>query len=51
MLTSLSRRFLSRLYAIKGGSANIFDKRSFDFKDLRCLWAISAMYMVCGLYV
>ena len=38
-LTSLSRRFLGRLYAIKGGSANILDKRSFDFKNPQCLWA------------
>ena len=27
-----------RLYAIKGGSANILDKRSFDFKNPDCLW-------------
>ena len=33
VLTSLSQRFLGRLYAIKGGSANILDKRSFDFKN------------------
>ena len=39
VLTSLSRRFLGRLYAIKGGSANILDKRSFDFKNPQCLWA------------
>ena len=32
VLTLLSRRFLGRLYAIKGGSANILDKRSFDLK-------------------
>ena len=37
VLTSLSCRFLGRLYAIKGGSANILDKRSFDFKNSQCL--------------
>jgi len=44
VLTSLSGRFLGRLYAIKGGSANILDKHSFDFKNPQCLWAVSAMY-------
>ena len=51
MHTILSRRFLGRLYAIKGGSANILDKRSFDFKNPQCLWAILAMCVVCGLHV
>ena len=45
VLSSLSR-FLGRLYAIKGGSTNILDKRSFDFKNPQCVWAISAMYVV-----
>ena len=35
-LTSLSGRFLGRLYAIRGSSANILDKRSFDLKDPKC---------------
>ena len=39
-LTSLSGRFLGRLYAIRGrgSSANILDKRSFDLKDPKCLY-------------
>ena len=51
VLTSLSRRLLGHLYAIKGGSANILDNHCFYFKNPQCLWAISAMYVVCRLYV
>ena len=41
-LTSLSGRFLGRLCAIRGNSANILDKRSFDLKDPKspCTWCV-----------
>ena len=47
----MSRRLLGLLYAIKGGLSNILARRSFDFEKLQFRFAISAMYVVCGLKV
>ena len=51
VLTNLSRKFLGRLYAIKGGSVNVLDKRSFDFKNpvsMGYFCYVRNMWTVCG---